>query len=332
MKKYFILLMTPLLFTACQVMQEVSFDQLMPATISYGVPVHKVGVVNNVLPPDNSKNVEQAISPKIVVKQVDGDGRKTAQEFAQRLADEHYFDKVVIVDSLFHDPKKGRDNSLTLGEVNDLAQSLDVDVIYTIDKQQTLFQEGLYYEEGNDYLTVATIAKFAAKVSVYLPHRIVAVASFIAADSVLLGVGDWKPSQQVVEEMSALAGNFPLDYLIPTWQTRYRNFYAAGSIPMKDAAFYALTGDWEEAYKRWKTIYKVNTKDKMRIYSSYNIAVYFEVAGDIDKALEWATICKKILEKNPKWLSSDKYTRVVLYLAQLEDRKKEVLLLKRQLL
>ncbi|MCC7303637.1 MAG: hypothetical protein IT233_13435 [Bacteroidia bacterium] len=78
--------------------------------------------------------------------------------------------------------------------------------------------------------------------------------------------------------------------LSPHPLTLHRKVYTRGSAALKSASRYTDLGKWDDALGIWnKHVSSSSTKEKKRCM--YNIAVYYEVMGELDKAIKMAEAC-----------------------------------------
>ena len=74
----------------------------------------------------------------------------------------------------------------------------------------------------------------------------------------------------------------------PIWLRERRNYFATGDDNMKQAVPLVNTGQWLPAIELWKnTAEKTNSKS-LKSKAEYNIALGYEMLGDIDAAIDWA--------------------------------------------
>ena len=105
---YCLLLMGSLLLGSCQSVEQLSIDYMLPAEVSFPATLKRVAVVNN-MPnvPDNKLIIteeEQKKSENEVARLTNyynGDAAITTESLAEALANENYFEEVVICDSEF---------------------------------------------------------------------------------------------------------------------------------------------------------------------------------------------------------------------------------------
>ena len=104
---HYLLLSCAFLLGGCQSVEPLSIDYMLPAEISFPTNLRRVAVVNNMPPvPDNQMIIEnREEQPKArteVARKTgyfNGNARIALESLAETLADENYFDEVVICDS-----------------------------------------------------------------------------------------------------------------------------------------------------------------------------------------------------------------------------------------
>lgn len=108
----------------------------------------------------------------------------------------------------------------------------------------------------------------------------------------------------------------------PTWVSYSREIYTKAKRygGMKIAKRMARRGDWEQAALTWQKLSQVPVR-KVAARATYNLAVAYEMQGDIDKALEYARI------------AADKYglRKADNYIWMLNSRRAELYRLDQQL-
>ena len=92
-----------------------------------------------------------------------------------------------------------------------------------------------------------------------------------------------------MNDVSRAAGDIYGRRITPSWYTVTRYFY---NKPKKNAALMkgvrqSGVADWTGAIESWKEAIKTAKKDKHAGRAAYNIAVAYEVLGDLDMAKEW---------------------------------------------
>ncbi len=113
--------------------------------------------------------------------------------------------------------------------------------------------------------------------------------------AVLLGL---PASREVVNKTSRFAGNNYADRITPEMITIHRNFYKSGNAAMKEAARFTYVSKWGQAFDIWQQ--NMNSpKKKVAWRSMYNMAVNYEVTGNLDEAIKMAESAYVKYRKRP---------------------------------
>jgi hypothetical protein len=302
----YLLLAVALLAGACQSMEPLSIDYLLPADVTFPTALRKVGVVNNMRESDYN-----------------GDATTAANSLAETLADGNYFDQVIIRDSALraHDTQP-RESRLSTEEVNTLAAQLGVDFLVAVESVQvgmTKHQE--FLPEWNTYNRVID-AKAYIRVAIYIPDKEKPMLSLQANDSIYWSSLDDnlpKDDRDVIEQASQFAGTLLVHRLIPHWETVDR-FYFAGGVPdMRDAAVYVREKNWTAAIKLWEGVFHRSKGNQTLYAAAYNLAFGYEMLDDLTTAVAWAEKAQALAAKNPS-----KLVVATQYLLELQAREESL--------
>lgn len=347
MTKYshFLLLTGMLLLAGCQSVEQLSIDYLLPADISFPSDLKRVAIVNNM--PETSDN--KPIFPKGTRKEqseiagktncYNGIGSIAAEALAQSLANENYFEEVVICDSALRArDMTPRETMLSAEEVNRLTTELDADFLISLENIQIGTVRKVTYlpDWGTFHGTVD--AKVYSTVRVYLPQRNIPMVTLCPTDSVFweeFGSETYVQTrlikeEEVVKQASEFAGSVPVRRLLPHWEKAGRYLFCGGNVNMRDAAVYARENKWNTAVELWAQTYNTE-KGKKKMMAAYNAAVGYEMLDSITTATQWAQkaqaearVIEKIEQQAPPHLNGTNnpyYLLTTLYVAELEKRK-----------
>lgn len=356
-----ILLLAVTLLTGCQSLDQLSIDYMQPARISFPDELKRVGIINNV--PENLPNLLARQFTDTPDKEADGLLHKTTyyngtpalaiESLAQAIADEQYFEQVVICDSVLRaNDTQLRAGGLSLEEINQLCSDLDVDVLISL--------EALQMREVRDIGYIPEFGVFGGQVAVnvrptinlYLPGRDTPVTTVNASDSIYWDEvgGSYNNvrsrlinTEEMVKQASDFAGTIPVNSLLPHWVTTDRNFFTNGNIKMRDGVVYAHEGQWDKAAELWQQAYNNSKSAKKQCYAAYNLALAYEMQDNIEEAFKWistalekASVADKVkISDNDEVYASGNYpVRFLLahaYYKELEKRQANVSVLKAQL-
>ena len=344
---YFALFLTSLLaLSACQTIEELSIDYMLPGEISFPASLKRVAIVNNTTALPDNKIIPSNGSPKENetnrrVAYHTSNASIATTSLAEAIARENYFDLVVICDSALRSKDfTMREGGLLQEEVQQLAQSLGVDFIISLENLQFKTTKVIQYLPQWSCYQGTVDTKVYPTVKIYLPIRKKEMVQIHTNDSIFweefasteANIHRQLPQDlKIIEEASVFAGTVPVKKLLPYWKTGKRYLYTNGSVPMRDAIIYIRRESWEQAFNLWKEAYSSSKKAKKQMAAAHNLAVYYEMQDDIEHAEKWALKARECahkvenvgqISKNRDWINrAPNYVMVSLYLQELQERK-----------
>lgn len=357
MNKYinYLLLLCGIL-SSCQSMELLSIDYMMPADISFPPELKRVAIVNNMpnSPEHNPINKKQPVKKDTEILRMTqfyyGDAAQTAESLAQSIANENYFNEVIICDSALRSqdtvPQK---RPLSIEDINTLTKQLQVDFLIAIENVQ---MKALRKIERYAYSTyVGTLDVLVSPtISIYVPNRSKAIATLTLSDSIYWDNVDYGvervnskliKDKDLIREASIFAGTIPVRHLLPYWETTQRHLFTGGTVNMRDAILYVKEKNWPAAVTLWKQDYN-KQKGKKKMYAAYNIALGYEMQDSITNALSWAKKAQDIaseidqvdLKQKNNRVEADNvpnYVVTSMYVVELEKRQANIHMLDMQM-
>ncbi len=300
-KRVYPLLSLCLLLGGCQSLEQLSVDYMVPADISFPATLRRVAIVNNVpdRPADENQTAPKAGTEEAarLVRYYNVDPVLATESLAQAIADENYFDEVIICDSALRgNDVAPRETTLSKKEVVTLTRQLKADFLIAI---EGIRMEAVRKIEPlppyNAYLGTVNLT-VCPTIRIYTPNRSTPVAALTPSDSIYwenIGNGTeyveahFIREEDMVREASVFAGTVPVKHLLPYWTTKQRYLFVGGSVNMRDAAVYARERNWTDAVALWEKEYGTK-KGKRKMYAAYNLALGYEMQDSIQSALSWA--------------------------------------------
>lgn len=343
---------------SCQSLEHIPIDYLQPADLSFPPQLRKVAIVNNTSNTPDNKLITETEKIKEGVPLIsratayaNGNPKITTESLAEEIAQQNYFEEVVICDSALRaNDKLSRESMLSQEEVSQLTSDLGVDFIIALENLQLKATKTVRYLDAFNCFQAAVDVKVYPTVRVYLPERSRPMNTLHPNDSIF-----WEefgataieattrmiPDKQMLQEAAVFAGTIPVKYIVPVWKKGTRYLYTGGSVPMRDAAIYVRENSWDNAYELWNQAFESSKNQKKKMRAALNIAVYYEMKDSLAKAEEWAEkaqqLAKKIEKKNinnsvlPTIDDVPNYYLTSLYLAELKERKAQLPKLKLQM-
>jgi hypothetical protein len=113
--------------------------------------------------------------------------------------------------------------------------------------------------------------------------------SWKAEDSSLREVFRWfTPVKSALTEAGLAIALDLSGEISPVWRTERRSFFATGSSGLKQASPLVYAGQWEPAMALWNDTAEKTKSKSVKSKTEYNIALGYEMQGDLDAAIEWA--------------------------------------------
>lgn len=312
MRKYalYIFLLVSVVISSCSSIQTLTYDQLSPAEVNFPYQISVVGVVNNMPSrPEPKKNI-------LTLGQIEGEGKKATEALAGLLADSKYFNQVIICDSALRSDNYS--TSLSVDEVGNLSSMLGVDMIISFERLLLNVEKKEFVNPGWDASIPVLQAQVTPVVRLYLPGRQNPLVELSATDSLYFDLGYRISEKELIQEATSHAASVICNKIVPYWQTVNRLYFNGGGVEMRDAGVYVNEGNWEAARELWTQVYNRQKKGDTKFKAAYNIALSYEMTGDMNKAEEW-------LNKASDYVKSGSDDEMVLkyYITQFIKRKDE---------
>lgn len=333
-----------LTFSACQSVEQISIDYMLPAEISFPSELKKIAIINNTSSTPENKLISPGLSLKDredgIVRAVaysNGKATITTEALAQAIANENYFDEIVICDSALraHDILP-RENTLTKEEVVQLTEDLDVDCLITLENLQLKATKIFRYIPEWQCFQGTLDVKTYPTIRVYLPNRKGPMVTVTSNDSVFWEIyGNSETyvrthiiqDSKAMDEASEFAGSILVKSLVPYWKTAQRYVFTNGSVDMRDAAIFVREKSWDKAFKLWEQAYQSTKSDKKKMYTALNIALYYEMKDSIEEAETWAikaqTLARRVdhVDDKKEFVDAANFMHASLYVIELQERK-----------
>ena len=172
-----LLLLFCLAFSSCQTIEQIPIEYMMPAEINFPPELRRVAIVNNTSSVPDNKWIESDRSRKDdeiarAVAYNNGDAKIAAESLAEAIANENYFDEVIICDSALRaNDKFAREETLTQEEVKELTEHLDVDFLISLENLQLKATKTIRYIPDWSCYYGSVDVKVYPTLRIYIPKR-----------------------------------------------------------------------------------------------------------------------------------------------------------------
>lgn len=101
----------------------------------------------------------------------------------------------------------------------------------------------------------------------------------------------------LIETGIAVAIEFS-ELITPVWETEKRELFVHGDSRFRDAFSLVNENKWDQAMKVWNSILEQTNSKKIKSMAEFNIALAYELQGDLDQAIEWALKSYETMYRN----------------------------------
>ena len=341
MKTHILLIICALLLSSCSSMLYTSIDVLKPAAVSFDPLAQNILLVNNtIVQPDyyGHKNEFFNQSTKYVKVNTDSLSLFTLSMLTEKLSETGFFSNVdLVLNSVNKDSDFFQTKKLPAETVKSLCKQYDSDVILALDRLKVNDVLGeVYYRESNIFY-VALVARYEAQWSVLYPFKDTK-ESYVFHDTIYWeseNTNRQRAHLALPDRADALvdgalyAGENTVKRLMPFWEKSDRYFFSSSKKEMKHGLDSVYARNWSAAIEIWEKAH-TKAKDSYKGQLANNLAVAYEINGDIEKAQFYAQQAYENL-KYASFLKLEHLVIVATYVNELNIRKKEVEKINRQL-
>lgn len=107
--------------------------------------------------------------------------------------------------------------------------------------------------------------------------------------------------------------------VVPLYFWEHRDMYKGKKGDMERGERQALAKDWEAAIKTWTEVYNMSNKSKIRAKAAFNVALGYEVMGNLTDAQIW--VQRAYVEGGKK--TALEYSNIIDYRIREQDKLKE---------
>jgi len=280
---------------------------LDPAPVTIHSTIKKIGIINKTTPSDDNKTlntIHTAISGEGMAMIKEGSAQ-CIKGLKEELIKNNRFDTTLVLDKVdLKTPVIGVfPTPIPWDQVEKICRENNVDVLFVLELFDTeLKMAPISLPTGSKNIldvvssvqqqtSLETVVKTGWRIydpknksildQYNITRRITSQGgSLLNTAEALIG------RKEAVKNVSYESGQVYSDRILPYWIKVHRKYYIRGTNNFKVAKRKARLGDWEGAAKLWSIETKSN-KRKICGRACYNMAIYNEIIGDLDNAIEW---------------------------------------------
>jgi hypothetical protein len=346
MKKYklklFILALGAVFLSSCTGLLYTSLDVLRPAKVAFAPDANDLLIINNSVnqPPEYGHKTEFLYeTPKNVMIKTDSSSIFCLGALSEDLEGKDFFSSVQLIPNTIND---GTDffniRNLSDEKVKELCLANHANVILSLDKikvNDDLTED--YLTESSSYLTTL-VFKFETYWSIHYLNN-PEVTSVQYTDTVYWesesyyrknAMNELPDRNDALVDGALNVGHKTVNRFIPYWDKVDRYFFNPGNKLMKRGMDSVYVKNWKSAINLWKIEYNRTKSARLKAQAANNIAIAYEITGDLDNALNYATQAYYSIGEMTI-IDFESFIRLSDYINELTQRKNELLILKEQL-
>jgi len=331
-----------LLMSSCTTLLYTSIDVLRPAKIAFAPEAKNLLIVNNtVVQPPNVGHVTQLLgeSSRNILLQTDSLSIFCLGALNEELNGKNFFSSVTLLPE-----SKNTSNNfslvkhLTTDSVTKYSASNQSDAVLSLDKisVKDVLSE-FYLAETGTFLSTLEV-KFETSWSLYYPNS-PKFSTLEFKDTIYWESESYFRKKSMTElpkrddaliDGALYVGQKTVNRFVPYWEKVDRFFYNSNNKLIRRGIDSVYVKNWKNAILHWTKALTESKNALTQAQAANNIAVVYEIMGDIDKAIEYATQSYYYLAKQ-SFVNYDLYFRTTQYVTDLTLRKNEIAKLKIQL-
>ena len=340
--KIFMLGFGVIAFTSCTSLLYTTLDVLRPAKVAFATDANDLLVVNNtvVQPAEYGHTTELLYeTPKNVLVKTDSLAIFCLGALTEDLEGKDFFSSIQLIPaSLNKGTKFFGTSKLSTSKIKELCSANHANAILSLDKIKVIDKlTENYMNESSTYVSTLVL-NFETNWSIhYLNNPEVTSEQF--TDTVFWesesyyrkkAMSDLPDRNDALVDGALNIGHKSVNRFVPYWDKVDRYFFDPNIKLMKQGMDSVYVKNWKSAIQLWETEYNKSKSARIQAQAANNIAIGYEITGDLDKALDYATKSFYSLSKMTI-VDYDSIIRLSDYIQELTQRKKDLDILKKQL-
>lgn len=340
--KFILLTFGVVFFTSCTKLFYTSLDVLRPAQVAFSLNSNNLAIINNtVVQPSNFGHKTQLLNEKKTNANVQTDSLAILclNALNEDLETKDFFASVNLISNSVNKSSYFNNTSeLTDENVKKLCNANRSSVLLSLDKIQVNDDLNEYFIPENMSFLATLEARVETTWSIHYPG----VTDFetIQFKDTLYWESNTYNRKEAIKELpdrvdalkdAALeAGHKSVNRFVPYWEKVDRYFYSSNNKLMKQAMDSVYVKNWKSAIEIWEKVYNTKQGSIQQAQAANNIAIAYEITGDVENAIEYATKSYYMFGKLT-FPDYNSFARIYDYVNELNKRKKEITILKKQI-
>ena len=328
--------------SSCTKLLYTSLDVLRPAKVAFNSDVNNVLIINNTVPqPAEIYHSTQFAFEEAKKETFNTDSLSIfcVGALKEDIESKNFFSSVQLSPNSIN---TGTDfssaNYISDETVKALCSSTQTDAIISLDKIKVKDEITEVFDAlSNSYVSTLEL-NFESYWSIHYPNK----EEFYAlqfrdtvywgaeSNSRKRGIKELPKREDALVDGALYVGQNTVNRLVPYWDKVDRYFFNPNKKYFKQAMDSVYVKNWKSAISNWQTAMNQSTSNWTKAQAANNIAIAYEITGNIDKALEYASQAFYSLQEL-SFADYNSFIRISDYVTELIQRRKDMITLKNQL-
>ncbi|HZK68906.1 MAG TPA: DUF6340 family protein [Paludibacter sp.] len=340
--KIIILAFGTVFLSSCTKLLYTSLDVLRPAKVAFNSDVNNVLIINNTVPQpaDIGHSTQFAFEEQKKEKfNTDSLSIFCLGALKEDIESKNFFASVQLSpNSINTSTDFGSANYISDEAVQALCNSTQSDAIISLDKIKVKDEITEVFDAlTNSYVSTLEL-NFESYWSLHYPNKDEFYAMqfkdtvYWEAESNYRkkGIKVLPKREDALVDGALYVGQKTVNRLVPYWEKVDRYFFNPNKKYFKQAVDSVYVKNWNSAISNWQIVMNQSTSNWTKAQAANNIAIAYEITGNIDKALEYASQAFYNLQEL-SFADYNSFVRISEYISELTQRRKDIATLKKQL-
>jgi len=328
--------------SSCTKLLYTSLDVLRPAKVAFNSDVNNILIINNTVP----QPADIGHSTRFAFEEAKKETFNTDSlsifclgALKEDIESKNFFSSVQLSPNSIN---TGTDfssaNYISDETVKALCSSTHTDAIISLDKIKVKDEITEIFDAlSNSYVSTLEL-NFESYWSIHYPNK----EEFYAlqfrdtvywgaeSNSRKRGIKELPKREDALVDGALYVGQNTVNRLVPYWDKVDRYFFNPNKKYFKQAMDSVYVKNWNSAISNWQTAMNQSKSNWTKAQAANNIAIAYEITGNIDKALEYASQAFYNLQEL-SFADYNSFIRISDYVTELIQRRKDMITLKNQL-
>src|ERR1035437_178197 len=340
--KIIILAFGTVFLSSCTKLLYTSLDVLRPAKVAFDSNVNNVLIINNTVPQpaDIGHSTQFAFEEQKKEKfNTDSLSIFCLGALKEDIESKNFFASVQLSpNSINTSTDFGSANYISDEAVQALCNSTQSDAIISLDKIKVKDEITEVFDAlTNSYVSTLEL-NFESYWSLHYPNKDEFYAMqfkdtvYWEAESNYRkkGIKVLPKREDALVDGALYVGQKTVNRLVPYWEKVDRYFFNPKKKYFKQAVESVYVKNWNSAISNWQIVMNQSKSNWTKAQAANNIAIAYEITGNIDKALEYASQAFYNLQEL-SFADYNSFVRISEYISELTQRRKDIATLKKQL-